>query len=310
MNTKHYSYFFIIISIIALALLIYAQKREHISTTDGKRVICTTTIIADTVRQIAGEHLHVVSIMGPGVDPHTYKAREGDMRLLATADIIFYHGLHLEGRMAYMLDKMNQYTCTVAVTDCLDRKLLLESDTPGIYDPHIWHDISLWQEVAEYIGKQLALCDPEHAELYTKNTLSYCATLAKLDRRIRTQINRLKPEQRILVTAHDAFSYFGRAYNFTVIGLQGISTDAEISMHDVQNVAELTARYKIKSLFFESSIPERTIRAVQQAVHACNWHVNAGSELFSDSLDSPENPAGSYQGMLHYNVSHIVNDLI
>lgn len=297
--------------LIVLALLFrtgfYKPKVGDLS--KKLQVVCTTSIITDVLKNIGGDRLVVTGLMGPGVDPHLYKARESDVATLANADIIFYNGLHLEGKMADLLANMRDKVKTVALSDALSDGDLLKTNFAGMNDPHIWHDVNRWIKVVEYINEVLCALDNKCDDSYEKNTQNYVAQLKQLDAYIKKQIAQIPSRDRILVTAHDAFSYFGKAYGLTVIGLQGISTDSEVSTRDIQNLVRYIVKHKIPALFVESSIPRRSVEAVQKAVEAQGWRVVIGPELYSDALAAQPSPAGTYIGMIKHNVDAIVSAL-
>ncbi|MEM1043280.1 MAG: zinc ABC transporter substrate-binding protein [Bacteroidota bacterium] len=272
------------------------------------RVVVTTSMIADLARQIGGDRVEVEGLMGPGVDPHLYNASEGDVRRMTDADLIFYNGLDLEGKMADLLDRMEDRA--TAVTDQIDRALL---DTPpeyeGSFDPHVWMDVSMWKTAAAAVGGRLAALDSAHAEAYGQRVGAYAAQLDSLDAYVRAEAARVPEGQRVLVTAHDAFGYFGRAYGFEVRGLQGLSTTAEAGTADVQNLARFVAERQILALFVESSVSERSIRAVREAVRARGFEVEIGGNLYSDALGGEGSGADTYVGMIRHNVDTIVGAL-
>ena len=272
-------------------------------------IVCTTSIIADAVHAIIVGNMQVKTLMGPGVDPHVYRPRESDVIALSEADLIFYNGLHLEGKMGDMFAYMKEYVPTVAVADALSVTDLMASDFAGIYDPHIWHDVSLWMKVVPSIAQAIISIDREHKELYEKNAQAYLCQLKKLHTYVVHKIQQIPHGKRELLTAHDAFNYFGRAYGFEVVGLQGISTDAVVSTRDIQKMADLIAHKKIKSIFLEASIPSKSIEAVQQAVASREWQVAIAPELFSDSLGDETTTADTYCGMIKHNVDVIVDSL-
>ena len=274
------------------------------------RVVTTTGLIADAVKQVGGSRVEVTALMGPGVDPHLYKAREGDVLRLARADIIFYHGLHLEAKMADILAQMGRWVPTYAVGNAVGpADLIYPEGSAGNPDPHIWFDVRLWMRVVSYIAEALAERDPAHGAFYRANAEAYLRELADLDAWVREQVSKIPPEQRVLVTAHDAFGYFARAYSFEVRGLQGISTVAEASIADVQELADFIVRRRIRAIFVESSVPVRNIEAVQEAARARGWEVKIGGQLYSDSLGEPGTEAGTYVGMVRANVRTIVEAL-
>jgi len=269
-------------------------------------------MIADAVKNIIGDdssNAQVYQLMGPGVDPHVYRARESDVHKLADADIIFYNGLHLEGKMGTILEGMHYFTKTVAVTDAIDKTLLRTAEFEDMYDPHVWFDVSLWILVVHYIQQQLMLADPDNAEHYSVNGDEYIQELEALQKYIHSKIELLSEYEKVLITAHDAFGYFGRAYGFEVVGLQGLSTDADIGTKDIQHLADYIVERKVRAIFIETSISPRAIVAVQNAVVARGWFVDIGDELYSDALGDVATQAGSYCGMIRYNVDVIVGSL-
>ncbi len=275
------------------------------------RAVATIGMITDIVRHVGGPRVQVIGLMGPGVDPHLYKATEGDVIRLLEADVVFYNGLHLEAKMGDVLERMRSRTRTVAVTDCIDRSLLLASPQfEGAYDPHVWFDVTLWMKAVACARDALVDMDPGSADLYRANAQAYLAQLAELHAYVQAQAARLPPEQRVLITAHDAFHYFGRAYGFEVRGLQGISTATEAGTADVQRLADFIAQRKIRAIFVESSVSPRTIEAVQAAVQARGFHVRIGGQLFSDAMGDPSTPEGTYIGMVRHNIDTIVGALL
>jgi manganese/zinc/iron transport system substrate-binding protein len=271
------------------------------------RIVATTGMIGDAAARIGGPAVTVVSLMGPGVDPHLYKARAGDVRRLAGADLVLYHGLHLEAAMAEVLAEMGGRRPTVAVTEWIDRgELLSPPEFRGSYDPHVWFDVRLWIVAVRRIGAALAEADPAHAAEYAHREAEYVRELESLDAYVRARVGEVAPERRVLITAHDAFGYFGRAYGFEVLGLQGISTASEAGTADVQRLGAEIARRRIPAIFVESSIPRRTIEAVQAAVGARGFRVEIGGELYSDALGDAGTPEGTYPGMVRHNVETIV----
>jgi manganese/zinc/iron transport system substrate-binding protein len=279
--------------------------------TDGRLyAVATVGMVADVVRNVGGERVRVDALMGPGVDPHLYKASEGDVRRLFRADVVFYVGLHLEARMSDVLDEMGTRVRTVAVGQAVPaERLQRPPEFAGAYDPHVWFDVALWRYTVDAVARGLADADPAHAAEYRGNAARYSARLDTLDGYVRARAAELPPDRRVLVTAHDAFGYFGQAYGFEVHGLQGISTAAEAGTHDVQALAAMIAERRIPAVFVESSVPRRTIEAVQEAVRARGFSVRIGGDLFSDAMGSPGTPEGTYVGMVRHNVDTIVDAL-
>jgi manganese/zinc/iron transport system substrate-binding protein len=274
-------------------------------------VVTTVGMIRDVVQNVGGDHVHATGLMGPGVDPHLYKASEGDVRRLFRADVVFYGGLHLEAKMAEVLEEMGGRTRVVAVTDGIPRdRLLSPPEFQGSFDPHVWFDVKMWEMTVDTIASTLAAADPANAAAYRRNAAAYHARLDSLDAYVRAQAARVPRDQRVLVTAHDAFNYFGHAYGFQVRGLQGISTASEAGTGDVQALAEFIARRKIPAVFVESSIPRRTIEAVQEAVRDRGWDVRIGGSLYSDAMGNPGTPEGTYVGMVRHNIDTLVGALL
>ena len=279
---------------------------------DGRlRVVTTTGIVGDAAARVGGERINLTSLMGPGIDPHLYRASEGDVSLLARADLVFYNGLHLEAKMGEVLEQMGGRVTTVAVTERIDRSTLLAPpEFAGNHDPHVWFDVRLWMQAVERIRDALIAADSAGAELYRANAAEYLTELAALDDEVRARALTVPAEQRVVITAHDAFNYFGRAYGFEVRGLQGISTAAEAGTADVQALAQFIQQRRIPAIFVESSVSPRTIEAVQAAVRARGFDVKIGGQLYSDALGNSGTPAGTYPGMVRHNVETIVTALL
>lgn len=274
------------------------------------RVVTTTGMITDLVRNIGGNRLEVKGLMGPGVDPHLYKASEGDVIRMAEAHLVFYNGLHLEGKMAHIFEKMRERVATAAVTDGIDRALLLSPpEFQGAYDPHVWFDVSLWIMAGEFVRDFLAEFDTVYSDTYRRNAERYLGELARLDSYVKERVLTLPEERRIIVTAHDAFNYFGRAYGFQVRGLQGISTTSEAGTADVQNLADFIVQRRIPAIFVETSVSPRAIQALQEAVRWRGFRVQIGGNLYSDAMGTPGTPEGTYVGMVRHNIDTIVEAL-
>lgn len=274
-------------------------------------VVTTTTMITDLVNNIGKEKIELKGIMKAGVDPHLYKATERDITQLLNADIVFYNGLHLEGKLVELFEKMEKRGGNIyAISDGIEKSMLIVStDFADNYDPHIWFDISLWKKAAVFVAHKLSLIDSSNKEYYFKNMTEYLSKLDSAEKNVREKVSELPEEKRILITAHDAFNYLGRAYNFKVLGLQGISTLSEASVFDVQNLANFIIEHNVKAVFVESSVPVKNIQALRQAAKAKGKEIKIGGELFSDSLGDIDKPEGTYIGMILHNVEKIVNSL-
>jgi manganese/zinc/iron transport system substrate-binding protein len=280
----------------------------------GPQVVATTGMIGDAVRVIGGPHVTVHTLMGPGVDPHQYKATAGDLQRMQSAKLVLYNGLHLEGKMADVFEQMGQRTRTVAVTHRMDPHRDLRPAAEGYegtHDPHVWFDVSLWMKAVEAVRDALAEMDPVHAADFRANADVYLKELAALHAEVKAKAAAIPAERRVLITAHDAFFYFGRAYGFEVHGLQGISTASEPSTRDVQELAKLIGTQKVPAIFGETSVPDRNIQAVVDAVRmGYGFEVRfVKDKLFSDALGDAGTPAGTYVGMVRHNVDTIVGAL-
>jgi manganese/zinc/iron transport system substrate-binding protein len=294
-----------------LLLVLVACQPQQPERTGPLRVVATTNIVGDLVRSVAGDAAQVESLMGPGVDPHLYQASQGDVRTLGEADLIVYSGLDLEGRMEEVFEQMNRLgRPTVAVSEGLPGDSLIPSaNYAGQADPHVWTSVPLWKHAAERAADALIEHDPDNAETYRANLAAYLAELDALDAEVRAALAPIPPAQRVLVTAHDAFTYFGQTYDFQVEGLQGISTATEAGTADVQRLAGFIAERRIPAIFVESSVPRRSIEAVQEAVRARGHDVQIGASLFSDALGGTDTPEGTYAGMMRHNARAIASAL-
>lgn len=299
---------YILVAFLSVFLLSCKDSKPD----NGKfQIVTTTSMITDLVQNIGGDKVEVQGLMGAGVDPHLYKASEGDVSKLSNANMILYGGLHLEGKLVEVFEKMQKQNInTVAVSDALDKKDLIGSTLfASNYDPHIWFDVKNWEKITQFVADQLSKAKPKDKVYFQENAKIYLAKLKTLEEEIIAEIATLPQDKRRLVTAHDAFSYFGRAYQFDVVGLQGLSTATEAGVQDVQKSAAYIIDHKVKAIFVESSVPKRTVEALQQAVNSKNHNVQIGGTLFSDALGNPGTPEGTYIGMFKFNVHTIVSAL-
>ncbi len=299
------------ILILLIAVSLFSCQKEAKHNNSKLNIVTTTTMITDLVKNVGDTLINIQGLMGSGVDPHLYKASEGDVSKLANADIIFYGGLHLEGKLVEVFEKMeHQNIKTVALSDALDPKTLIGSEYfKGNYDPHIWFDIDYWQQITHFVVAKLSEAVPEQKTAFEANGNAYIEKLKALKTEIKATIEMLPQDKRVLVTAHDAFNYFGKAYGFEVVGLQGLSTATEAGVQDVQKLATFIIDKKIKAVFVESSVPKRTIEALQAAVNSKGHNVIIGGTLYSDALGSAGTEEGTYIGMFKHNVNTIVNAL-
>ena len=304
---------------LALLLLVLAGCSEQSSSASGPvgdrkvRVATTTNFITDTVRRIGGDRVEVTGLMGPGVDPHLYKASARDVRTLREADVIVYGGLALEGKMADLLDELAERQTTVAMTKDIPRGELLEppAGAPAVedYDPHVWFDIAKWKIAARTAARTLEEKDPSHADVYRRNLRAYEAELDETDAYVRRRIESIPESRRLLVTSHDAFAYLGRRYGIDVAAIQGISTAAEATTADIRRVAGLLAKRKVPAAFVESSVPRQTIDAVLAATERMGHKARIGGELYTDAAGDEGTPEGTYTGMVRANADMIAEGL-
>lgn len=275
------------------------------------RVTTTTNFITDTAQRVAGERASVRALMGPGVDPHLYRASAGDVEALREADLVLYGGLELEGKMGEVLEGLGESRPVVAVTrDIPEDELIPAGAGQGSgFDPHVWFDVGLWMVATETIRDALIEVDPEGEEEYRRNADEYLRELARLDREVAQGLASIPAERRVLVTSHDAFRYLGRAYEVEVEGIQGISTEAEATTSDVERIAALIAERRIPSVYVESSVPPQTIEAVLAAARQRGFEVRRGGELFSDAAGPAGTEEGTYVGMVRHNLERLVEGL-
>ncbi|MCC6943337.1 MAG: zinc ABC transporter substrate-binding protein [Thermomicrobiales bacterium] len=274
------------------------------------QIVATTGMVGDIVSVVGGDRVSVTTLMGAGVDPHTYKASEGDVEKIGNADIIFYSGLHLEAKLAEVFEKMGESIVTVPVAERIpvDQRIVVGTGV-GAYDPHVWFDVELWSIAVESVRDTLIEIDPTHADGYNKRADAYQIELTALDSYVAEQAASVPEEQRVLITAHDAFNYFARAYNFQVLGIQGVNTATEAGAGDIQNLADFIVEHQIPAIFVESSVSPRTIEALQEAVRSRGFDVRVGGSLFSDAMGDAGTFEGTYIGMVTHNIDTIVGAL-
>lgn len=270
-------------------------------------VVSTTGMIHDLVRVIGGERVSAVGLMGPGVDPHLYKASPADARQLADADLILYNGLHLEGKLADTLVRLARTKPVIAVTERIPEKdLHTPEEMGGHFDPHVWFDVRLWRLAAERVRDALIEVDPAGEAAFRAAFDRYAAELDALHQEILTQIATIPESRRVLVTAHDAFGYFASAYGMNVRAIQGISTEAEASLRDINSLVDMLVADRLPAVFVESSVPRKTMEALVEGAKSRGHDVRIGGELFSDAMGDPGTPEGTYVGMMRHNVRTIV----
>lgn len=275
------------------------------------KAAATVGMITDIVREVAGDRAQVEGIIGEGVDPHLYKPTRKDVVTLSQADIVFYNGLMLEGKMGDVLVRVARKGKPVyAVTqEILDQGGYVITDDTDHYDPHVWMDVQGWIRAVDVVAKGLSEFDPDHAADYAANAEAYKKQLKKLDDYARKVIGSIPENQRVLVTAHDAFSYLGRAYGLDVRGIQGLSTESEAGVQDIEKLIDFLAERGIPAVFVETSVADKNVRALIEGARARGHTVKIGGELFSDAMGAPGTYEGTYIGMIDHNVTMIARAL-
>lgn len=272
-------------------------------------ITATTGMIADVVRQIGGDTVNVTGLIGEGTDPHLYKPTRGDLVSLTKADLIFYNGLKLEGKMEDTLEKMAREKKVIAVTTEIAKAPDYLLDDGDHHDPHVWMDVQGWSKAVEVIANELAGFDPANAESYRKNASSYLELLTKLDTYAKESLATIPPGQRVLVTAHDAFGYLGKAYQIEVKGIQGISTESEAGVKDIEELIDFLVSRKIPAVFVETSVSDQNVKALLEGARKKGHEVKIGGELFSDAMGAAGTYEGTYVGMIDHNVTTIARAL-
>ncbi|MEX1188450.1 MAG: zinc ABC transporter substrate-binding protein [Bacteroidia bacterium] len=296
---------------LLLILISLAACSETASSGSKKLMILATTgMIGDMVTNLAGDYVEVKTMMGPGVDPHLYKASQGDMELISNADIIVYNGLHLEGKLVDIFEKTGKSKPTIALGEFLPTENILKSENSGeAPDPHIWMNPKLWKIASKGLGDTLSSLMKDHSNEILASEKVFSEKLDKLDSEVDSLISLIEPETRVLITSHDAFRYFGNEFKMEVKGLQGISTVSEYGLRDVKNMVDLIISRKIKAVFVESSVSSKSLESVVQGCRDQGHEVKIGATLYSDSMGEKGTPNGTYFGMIRHNAQSISNAL-
>ncbi|NGP44793.1 zinc ABC transporter solute-binding protein [Bacillaceae bacterium SIJ1] len=273
-------------------------------------IVTTIAQIGEPLQDIGGDLVSVKSIMGPGVDPHTFQATQSDIATLSKADIVFYGGLNLEGQMNEVFEQIGASIPVVAVSESIPKDQLLDDpEAAGAPDPHVWFDIDLWKIALESAVDELKEYAPEHAETFEQNKVAYFESLDELKNESQELLTKIPEEKRYLVTAHDAFNYFGRAFDIDVIGLQGLSTEDEIGISDIEDTVDTIVEAKVPAVFIETSVSEKNINSVIEGAKSKGLEVQLGGELFSDAMGEAGTAKGTYLGMYRHNVETIASAL-
>ncbi len=300
------------VAVISLSMLVSGCGREApaAGASDRYTIVTTVGMVSDIVRQVAGDKAQVVGLFGEGVDPHLYKPTRDDVVALMRADVIFYCGLMLEGKMASILAKVGRKKPAWAVTDAIDRDyLLMPEGSEGHADPHVWMDPSAWAQAVQMVADSLSEYDPDNAAYYRQNAEAYLEQIRALERYGREVLATVPPQGRVMITSHDAFRYFGRAYDLTVLGVQGLSTESEAGLQGINSLIDLIGDKDVKAVFVETSVPQKNIRALIEGVAARGRRIEIGGSLFSDAMGPAGTYEGTYVGMLDHNITTVARAL-
>ena len=273
------------------------------------KVGATVGMVADIVREVALEKARVTNIIGSGIDPHVYNPTRSDVATLLKSDIIFYAGLLLEGQMGDILVKVSRKRPVYAVTELLTSQFLIHDPKTDHSDPHVWMDVRGWMKAVEVVAEALAQFDPPNKVFYLKNAARFGEQLRQLDDYAKRAISSIPEKQRVLVTAHDAFKYMSRAYGIEVVGIQGISTESEAGIKDINRIVDILVQRKIPAVFVESSVSDKNVKALIEGAASRGHDVKIGGELFSDAMGPPGTYEGTYTGMIDHNVTVIAGAL-
>lgn len=291
--------------LILIGILASCDSNEK-KASQEKIIVCTTGMLGDAVENIVGSNAKVITLMQAGVDPHLYKPTQGDVQNLMEADIIVYNGLHLEGKMGQIFEKLEKQKIILPAADGIPTHLLINNtDFAGAHDPHIWFDVSLWSKAVGHLSKELIATAYFDSSAIQQNWKSYEKQLKELHEWTKSKIAEIPVEHRSLITSHDAFGYFGKAYDIKVRGLQGISTVSEYGLRDVSQLVDYIIQNNIKAVFVESSVSERSMNAVVEGCNERGHNVVIGGTLFSDAMGNKDTPEGKYLGMVRHNVNLI-----
>ena len=290
------------LAVLATAPMVQAHSKLN--------VVATTGMIADAVRRVGGEFVEVRALMGPGVDPHGYRQTRSDIVAMTRSDLVLWHGLYLEAQMERFFEDLGEKRPVVAVAESLDKdSLLSHADYEGRFDPHVWMDPTIWADVVAAVAEALSAAQPANADAFVRNATVYQAELSDLAQYAKEVIAKVPQDARVLVTAHDAFSYFGEGYGFEVIGIQGISTASEAGLNRISQIVDTLVARDIRAVFVETSVSDRNMRALIEGAEAQDHKVEIGGSLYSDAMGEAGTYTGTYIGMIDHNVTTIARAL-
>ena len=295
----------------SVLLLFWGCKSSEKEDRTKPLIVATTSILADGIRNLVGDQAEVKSLMPAGVDPHLYKASVRDLDLLTEADLVIYHGLYLEGKMTEIFEKLALSQNLINISEGIPNQMLIRSGPEAhSVDPHIWFDVKLWSMALRFTAEEIIQWKPEWKSTLNSNSSKYLQELEELDQLAQTKVNELKSKNQVLVTAHDAFAYFGKSYGLPVYSLQGLSTLSEPGLRDLTELVKIIQEHQVKAIFAEQTISPKAIQAVANAAAERNQQVNLAGPLFTDSLDAADTPAGTYIGMFQSNLNTIYESLL
>ncbi len=298
-------------AIFLLATALFSCKTDDKTHRGKPRIVATTSILADGIRNLVGDQAEVVAMMPAGVDPHLYKASVRDLDLLTNADLVIYHGLYLEGKMTEIFEKLSRSQTLINVSEGIPTDQLLRSGPEShSVDPHIWFDVKLWSEAMDFASAEIIAWRPDWKSSIERNSGDYLSQLSDLDSEVQTKVNELRSAGQVLVTAHDAFAYFGKAYQLPVKSLQGLSTLSEPGLRDLTDLIRTVEENKVKAIFAEQTISPKAIRAVAAGAAEREHPIVVAGPLYTDSLDAEGTPAGTYIGMVKTNLEIIYENLM
>ncbi len=297
-----------LVLVLFLSVLFTSCNDNATRDDDALLIVCTTGMLGDALQNLLGDQAIVISLMGPGVDPHLYKATQGDLAKLQEADLIIYNGLYLEGKMAEVMEKLARQKTIIAAAELLPNDKIRYT-VDKVTDPHIWFDVSLWADMVQLLIPALEQTNLFEPALLAQNGERFAEELRALNVRTLSEISSIPADKRVLVTAHDAFQYFGLAYNIEVFGLQGLSTLSEFGLRDISDLVSLLVARQISSIYVESSVSDKAIKAVIEGCKAVGHEVKIGGRLYSDAMGDAGTAEGTYIGMVEHNVRVIVAGL-
>ena len=294
--------------ILIIGLLLSCGDNKPLS--EKKTVICTTNVIADAISNILPPDFEVKSLMGPGVDPHTYKSKTSEIKNMKNADVIVYNGIDFESNLIDAIEEIGKSGFVISLGDLVPKdRLRKTTDFGSAYDPHFWHDVNLFSTSVSIAGSQLSVKFPDSKNYIDSATNSYTKKLLETESYVRSEIAKIPSNARVLITAHDAFGYFGRSFGIEVKGIQGISTASDISIRGITELTDFIVSRGIPAIFVENSVSQKNIKSVIEGCQSKGLNLSIGGTLYSDGLGDTESGADTYIKMIRKNTNAIVGGL-